>query len=384
MNKIEHCPNKDVVLIVMVLAVTAVFSSCSGSKGTVSGAAAVKPASMRQLYAEQGTPVSTRSLKGEDFSVYLDYPSVLEADSQATAYAGLTDVVRAINSKVGERVKRDDVIVEFSDDNARLLEAQAAFDGAQTAFKRISALYKTHDVSRQQFDQAQSQYDEASASLKAMHDTIYVRAPIDGYITQMNARLNQNAKAGAPLFTVTNSGGFEAKFYVGPGEINRIAVGQRVFVDTPPEAGKKSALEGRITQTAYTMDSAKQAFLVTASFSRSGADVTLATLAKQGYYSGKWIDAVVEVYHNPKALVLSRSEMLQSPDGTWSAFIDEDGKAKKLAVTPGETKGLEMEIKDGLKAGDILVSEGASVVEDGDKLNIVPSLLKNETLADAE
>jgi RND family efflux transporter MFP subunit len=371
--------------VICLLAALSLLVSCSGKKAQANAGEdnETQAASMRQLYARQGTPVSTRELKPRNFSVYLDYPSVLEASSQATAYAGLTDVVRAISVKVGDQVKRDQVIVSFSDDNPRLLQAQAAYNGAQTAYRRIVALYRTHDVSRQQYDQTRSQYDQAAAALKAMNDMIYVKAPIDGYVTQLNARLNQNAQAGSSLFTVTNSGGYEAKFYVSPDEINRIAAGERVYINNPPAPGKAAALEGRITQVAYTMDSQRQAFQITASFSTNGGAADLNALAKQGYYAGKWIDAVVEVYNNPNALVLSRTEMAQNEDGTWGAYLDIDGKARLMPVSVGQTSGLEMEITSGLKSGDTLISEGASMVQDGDRLNVVPGLLLKEKLADA-
>jgi RND family efflux transporter MFP subunit len=360
--------------------VLALLVSCAGSRHGAdkkTAATETSAASMQELYAQNGTPVSTRQLKAESFSVYLDYPSILEASSQATAYAGISDVVRKISVKVGDEVKRDDVIVSFSADNARLLQARAASNGADTAFKRLQALYKSHDVSEQQYDQARSQYDQAAAALKAVEDMVYVKAPISGIITQLNARLNQNAAAGSPLFTVTNKGGFEAKFYVGSDEIEKINIGARVYVNNPPARGETALVEGRITQVSLAMDTVRQAFPVTASFSLNpdmdGEQVK--ELARAGYYPGKWINAVVETYHNSDALVLSRTEMVQNADGSWHAYLNQDGKARSRKLTVGETSGLEMEIRNGLNPGDMLISEGASIVQDGDKLNVVKPLL---------
>jgi RND family efflux transporter MFP subunit len=374
------------VIVPALLAGSALLLSCSGEKDNAKTAEA-SSASMNALYAAQGTPVSTRTLSGEDFSVYLKYPSVLEASSQASAYAGLSEVVRAINAKVGDKVRRDQVIVGFSADNAQLAQAKVAYNAAETEFRRLASLYKTHDISEQQYQQVKSQYEQAGAALKAAQDMIQVKAPIDGYITQINVRLTQNVQAGTPLFTITNEGGFETKFYVDPSEISKIRMGERVYINKIPARGTPALLEGRVTQVSYSMDQQRQAFPITASFAASLERMdreTAQSFLEEGYFPGKWVDVVVEVYNKPDALVLSRTELIENDDGTWAVYRAVDGKARLTAVRLGQTEGLTMEIASGLSAGDVLVSEGATIVRDGDKLNVVQPLLARHALALAQ
>ena len=288
--------------------------SCAGTKEP--GEAAV---SMEQLYAGNGQPVSVRRLQAEDFSVYLKYPTVVYAASESTAYAGLSDVVRSIFVKVGDTVRQDDTIVSFSQDNQSLRQAALTHENALAAFNRSSALFKNNDISRQDYDSVRTQYEIAAVNLKAANDTVYVKAPISGTITQINVHATENVRPGTPLFTVSGRNGYEARFYVSAAEIDRIQTGARAFIDDPSQN-----IEGRITQISLTMDSQKQAFPVTAFFETSSNKLV----------SGMGVDLAVETYRNEKAIVLSRQELLETGEG-YTAFVAVQDIARPVAVKVG-------------------------------------------------
>jgi multidrug efflux pump subunit AcrA (membrane-fusion protein) len=105
---------KTMYLVLFLLVFLAL--SCSGNKDSAA-------ASMEQLPAENGQPVSVRKITPEDFSVFLKYPALIQASSESTAYAGLNDVVRTISARVGETVRQGDIIMSFSADNQILQQA---------------------------------------------------------------------------------------------------------------------------------------------------------------------------------------------------------------------------------------------------------------------
>ena len=339
-----------IVIVPVILMLFAV--SCGGGKKT-------SAASMEQLQAENGQPVSVRKLAAEDFSVYLKYPTVIYASSESTAYAALNDVVRSISVKVGDTVKQDETIVSFSADNQTLKQAALAFEDAETRYNRFSVLYKNNDISRQDFDTVKMQYEIAKANLKAANDMVYVKAPISGTITQINVRTTENVRPGTVLFTVSSRNGFEARFYVGANEIDRIQVGARAFINDPAQK-----MEGRITQVSLTMDSQKQSFPVTAFFDTGN----------RALISGMGVDIVVEVYHNEKAIVLSRRELIQGNNGA-AAYIADGQAVRQVFVQTGQERGLQLEIVSGLNEGDMLISEGVQRISADSKINIVPALL---------
>jgi RND family efflux transporter MFP subunit len=347
---------RKLLFAVLLFSVFLTFS-CGGKKENTA-------ASMEQLHAENGLPVSVRKLETEDFSVFLKYPALLHASSESIAYAGHDDVVRTISARVGDTVRQGATIVSFSADNRILQQATLAHDNARTAFERSSSLFSSNDISRQDFDAVRMQYEISSSNLRAANDMIYVKAPISGTITQINVRVTENVRPGTPLFTVSNSNGFEAMLYVGADEIERIQPGARAFIDLSRGNQEGQSIEGRITQVSLTMDSQKQSFPVTAVF--GGGNRRLV--------SGMNVDITVETYRNEKAIVLSRQELVQTETGP-TAFVVEDNRLRQVAVQTGEERGLRLEIIGGLSEGDQIVSEGVHRINPQSKINIVPAIL---------
>jgi len=335
--------------------------NCGGNKKN-------EAASMEQLYAENGFPISIRQLETEDFSVFLKYPAVINASSESIARAALDDVVRNISARVGQTVKQGDVIVSFSSDNKTLQQAVLAHENARNAFNRANTLFRSNDISRQDFDSVRMQYELAQTNLKAANDMVYVKAPISGTIAQINVHVTENVRPGMPLFTVSNNNAFEARLYVGVFEIERIKVGARAFIERPKNRPESQIIEGRVTQVSMIMDSQKQAFPVTVTV--DGSNYRLV--------SGINIDMLIETYRNEKAIVLSKQEIV--PNGIGPAvFITEDPAAqpprvRKVAVQTGEEKGMRIEITGGLNEGDYIVSEGVQSITAESKINIVPAV----------
>jgi RND family efflux transporter MFP subunit len=324
--------------------------SCAGNEDP--GEAAV---SMERLYAEKGRPVSVRRLEAEDFSVYLKYPTIVYAASESTAYASLSDVVRKISAKVGDTVEQDEVIVSFSADNQSLRQAALAHENTFAAFKRSRALFGNNDISRQEYDSVRTQYEIARANLKAADDMVYVKAPIAGTITQINIHPTENVRSGTPLFTISDGSGYEARFYVSAAEIDRIQAGARAFINDPSRN-----IEGRVTQISLTMDSRMQAFPVTAFFGTTSSKLI----------SGMGVDLSVETYRNEKAIVLSRSELIETAEAL-TAFVAVENTARQFAVQAGNVQGLRLEITGGLEEGDLLISGGIQNLAPDTKINIV-------------
>jgi RND family efflux transporter MFP subunit len=324
--------------------------SCAGSKDPGEAAA-----SMERLYAEQGRPVTVRCLEVEDFSVYLKYPTVVYASSESTAYASLNDVVRKIYAKVGDTVEQDEIIVSFSADNQSLRQAALAHENAFSAFKRIGALFENNDIARQEYDSVRTQYEIARANLKAADDMVYVKTPIAGTITRINVRPTENVRPGTPLFTISGRNGYEARFYVSAAEIDRIQAGARAFIKDPSRN-----IEGRVTQISLAMDSRTQAFPVSAFFGTTSGKLV----------SGMGVDISVETYRNEKAIVLSRSELIETAEGL-TAFVAVENTARQVAVQTGHEQGLLLEISGGLEEGNLLVSGGVQNLAPDTKINIV-------------
>jgi membrane fusion protein, multidrug efflux system len=337
------------------------LASCSGKNQSAAK-------SMEQIYAEKGRPVEIRTVLPQSFSAFLEYPAEFRARTQSTAYAKISDVVRTISVHVGQKVKRDDIILSFSLDNSDYQQAKMSYGNAQLNYNRMKSLFAAAGVSRQDYDNAQTQYQLAAERFRSVSELVYVKSPIDGYITQLNVQTSANVNPGDALFTVSNQDGFEAYFYVMPEEIGDIQPGEKALVK-----GRQETIEGRVTEVSLNLDPVRKAFLVKAFF--AGKPKTLV--------SGMNVDISVEVYKNSAALVMNQKELV-SDGSSWAAYVVKDGTAQKQDVVFGRQQGIAYEITDGIAKGDKLVTVGAQNLSDGEKVNIItPALVKADNSRDA-
>jgi len=332
-------------LALLSVIVIAFVASCGGAR------AAIGSKSMAQIYAEEGMPVAVKRIALEPFSVYLQYPATLQARSQAAAAASLNEVVREIHGKVGDFVHRDDVVVRLSQDNANYQQAKTALESAQATYERFKTMFANSAVSPQDFDAVKVRYAQAEAGFKTIDDMINVKAPIDGYLTRLDAQVSDNVYPGAPLFTVSRLDAIDAKIWVGADEIGQIKTGQSAVVD-----GVGPKMDGSVAQVALVMDAQRRAFPVTVSFANPRFILS----------SGAMADVSVEVYRS-QAIVVSQAELLRE-GGTYYAFVVENGQARRRELSLGRQSGLSFEVLGGLKVGEELVAEGAQELSDGVKV----------------
>jgi RND family efflux transporter MFP subunit len=342
---------KKSVFMSCLAAAALTFSACSKeSSGDLK--------SMEQIHNEEGLPVVTREMQPSTFVTFLKYPATLRARSESTAKAGLSDVVRTIHVRLGDSVKKDDVIISLSQDNPGYQQAQANFANAEATYKRTQSLFSSNGVSRQNLDNAKTQYEVARANLKAMDDEINVKAPISGIVTRLDVRVTDNVQSGTVLFTVSNLDSIEARVWVSAKDIRLITPGITVQAEWLGET-----ISGKVGQVNMIMDTEKKAFLVLADFSNTQHLLT----------SGMTLDVELQTYRNEEAIYIHRKEMV-TENGIPCVYVVAGDIAQRRQITLGKSQGLFLEVTQGLNPGDLLISEGSQMVQDGGRVYSVNAL----------
>ena len=114
--------------------------ACMGC-GVHAGSGKQASRSMEQIYKEDGVPVRVRILATKPFSAYLKYPATLKARLESAAVASIPEVVREVHARIGDHVRKGDVIVSLSQDNANYQQAKAARDAAEATYTRFKTMY---------------------------------------------------------------------------------------------------------------------------------------------------------------------------------------------------------------------------------------------------
>lgn len=312
---------------------------------------------MTQLHKENGVPVKVTNVKIGSFQAELKYNAMLTGYEETSKYAPLGEKIERINVKVGDYVKKDQVLVTFPQDNpsAKYNQAKVAFENSRKMFERYKNLFETGGISKQQLDNIETQYEVDKANWDAVKQMINVKAPISGYVTKLPIRETDNVKKKELLFTISNLNKLKAKVKVPESAINEVKVGNDAIAEWN---GMK--IDGKVIQVDMAMDRASQSFITVLEFYNKERKI------KSG------ITADIEIFSEADENVISieRKNLIRK-NGNNFVYVAKNGQAKLKQVELGKSKGLEVEITKGLKEGDKLITQGQLLLEDGSKINII-------------
>jgi RND family efflux transporter MFP subunit len=313
--------------------------------------------SMEQIHAEEGVPVRVETVRLEPFTIEHTYNGVLTGELESSAKAKVSDAVASVYFEVGDRVSEGTVVLTFPTDNpaAQYFQAKVSYENATSTLERMEALYKDGGISKQDLDNTRTQYEVAKANWDAAEQAVRVEAPLSGIITQLNVRESDNVEPGDVLFTVSRAGRLKARLWVPESQIADMTLGAGATATW----GRRT-LDGEVTQVDMSLNSEKQAFGVLVEFDNPDLLVM----------SGVNAEITVMLPTGRDAIVIDRRSVFRE-DSRYFVYVAEGSLANKREVVPGRTQGLSLEITSGLQAGDILITEGGMLLEDGSKINVV-------------
>jgi membrane fusion protein (multidrug efflux system) len=345
----EHAMKKYLLLLLLLSLVPLLFTGCGRDSQAAN--------SLEQIYAEEGIPVRTRELKPSVFQTWRTYNADLTGIEESSAHSMVLDKVEKLYVKVGDYVQKDQVVLSFPKDTptARYHQAQVAYENARVSYERIKNLFESGGVSRQELDNAKTAYDVAAADWSAASQTIEVRAPISGYITKLDVMESDNVDHGDELFTISRTERLKAKVWAAESEIMNM---RRGLAATAEWNG--IVLKGNVVQVDMALNQDMKAFGVVVEFENPGSRMPLGVTA----------EVRVSTYQNPDALVVERKDLV-SEGGEQFAYVAAGGAAEKRRIVQGRQQGLDVEVVEGLRAGEDLIVEGQMLLRDGAKIKVV-------------
>lgn len=336
---------------ILLFAVPVLFTTgCGGDEKT-------SAKSMEQIRSEEGVPIKIEVVKYKPFEKYYSFFAKLSGIKEATKSALIGGKIEKINAKVGDKVKKDQVIVQFAEDNPGLQYEQAknAYENAEKTYKRMKALLEAGETAQANFDGAETQYLVAKRNYEAMKQVLFIEAPFDGTIVDIKVNEGDNVKNETHLFAISQLDKMRAKVWATEEEIAHIKDGMKAEINFN---GK--IYTGKVVETSIAADRMKQAFYAEVEFYNPRLELK----------SGVTMDIKILTYSNKKAVVIPRNLVMTDENGTY-VFLENNGKALKQYVGNGNDSGINYEIKTGLKPGDKLIIEGGALLADGNKVKTI-------------
>jgi RND family efflux transporter MFP subunit len=296
----------------------------------------------------------------------------LVADRQSKITPKISGKVVRLNFDVGDNVKSGQVlaVLESTNVQAQLDEANAALQQADREWKRQSALWKDGVTTKSQLDGAEAQLKGARARVDQiqinMQDMI-VRAPFDGTIATKNTEVGEvissvmmgqvagTLPAGA-ICTLVDLKTLEVVADVNEGSIGQLREGQdaEVSVDAFPNRKWKGVLR----QIIPTADRAKATVQVKVKIIDPGDRLLPEMSSSVSFLQSERTDAEL---HEPPRIWLPASAVANGQ----VAVVGADKHIALRHVTTGAVREQRIEITSGINAGDRIVSNGAEKLENG-------------------
>jgi RND family efflux transporter MFP subunit len=336
-------------LILAIISISIITACSSGEKQ--------KSLSMEEIQKQEGIPVKTEIIKPRLFTKHLRFVGKFKGIRQTTVGAMIGGRIEKIHAKPGEKVRKDQVIIEFPEDApaSQIQQAKAAYEVAEKTYKRLKALFEAGQVSQAKLDGAEAQYLVNKRNYEVMRQMLKLDAPYDGTVTEIMVHEGDNVKAKTPLFTVAQLNKMKIRIWLSDNERMQIHKGMKAIAT----AGGKSFV-GKVSEISVAIDPMKQAFYADLIFDNSKGEIL----------PGLTANVEIVIYENPRAIVVPRNLVL-SEDSKHFVFITRDSKAIKKFVTIANSNGTYYEIASGLNVGDSIVTQGILRLRNGAKVKVV-------------
>jgi membrane fusion protein, multidrug efflux system len=311
--------------------------------------------------------VSTAIARESTWQPTVEAVGSFSASKQTALSAEVSGLVTAIHFDSGERVHAHQPLVELNPapllaDLAQL-EAQRAL--AEVNLKRDEAQLKVQAISQAVVDTDRATLKSVAAQVQAQKALIAqktIAAPFSGQLGIRQVNLGQYLAPGTTVVTLQKLDPMEIDFTVPQSQIDLIHVGMKADLETTATRGGKYA--ATVTAIEPQLDTTTRNLKVRARVPNPTGELLPGVFATVRITEGEPRQYVTlpnaAVAYNPYgATVFIVKEVGTGPNGTPKLSVEQ------RFITPGLTRGDQVAILQGVKAGETVVTAGQLKLRNG-------------------
>jgi multidrug efflux pump subunit AcrA (membrane-fusion protein) len=245
---------------------------------------------------------------------------------------------------------------ELDQSGVDIVQARNQYSIAKRHLDTLLALGKQQQLKAAagQLESAKGKYMGAEAQLSYSE----IRSPIDGVVTDRPLYPGEMAAAGTAVVTVMDLSAVIAKAHIPQADAQLLKVGDQGTISVP---GLDRPVEGTVTVVSPALDP-----------NSTTVEVWLeAKNPKQQLKPGTSVQLSLTAKTVKDALVVPAAAVITAADGTSVVMVaGSDGRAHQKAVKLGIRQDDDMQILEGIDAGDKVVTMGAYGLPDNTKIKV--------------
>lgn len=306
----------------------------------------------------------------------------LVADRRAQIGPPFSGRVVQLNFDTGSKVKKGDPLAVIQSDQlqAQQRQVEASLADARREHQRQLALWKDGVTSRSLLDSAEARMKIAEAQLEevrvSLRDSI-VRAPFDGTITAKNTEIGEivspvgftssfsNSSGGGSIGSLADLNTIEVEADVNEASIGKLREGHPAEITVDAYPGKR--WRGTLRKIIPTADRAKGVVKVKVAFADPAEGLLPDMSATASFLDTPRTDQ--ELTELPK-IWIQESAVINDPAGSRVFVLDTENELKTRTVTTGDTREGRVEIRDGLRDGERVVTSSGAGLASGQKVRL--------------
>ncbi len=305
--------------------------------------------------------VATAELKSGVFRHFIDLQGRVEADESVMATSQIPGALKRVYVDNGDFVKKGQLLAEIED--AVMVKSLAELEGqlkvAEDLYNRQKSLWEQNIGSEVQFIQARNGKESLERSIATMKENwamTKIYAPTSGTVDMVMLKQGQAIAPGVPLCNILNLDKLLIKGEVTEAYAAKVKKGDIVQVYFPDLDKEVS------TKVSY----------VSKSINPVNRTFTIECELGKGDYRANQI-AVLKIvdYQSPKAITIPINLIQTAEDGDYVLILEpstesKKGVARKAPVQQGQNYSGYVEILNGLKEGDKVITTGFQDVTIGE------------------
>lgn len=355
--------------------------------GTLLLAAACGNKNQQGMQGPPAVPVATQEVSLADAVYYDELPATVKALSEVELRPQVNGYITGIHFTEGSKVKKGQKLYSIDQQQseaayrqalANLSVQEANLDKAQKDVERYRELNKRDAIAKQQVDYAeatfaaaQKQVEAAKASVQSVQTNVRyatIVAPFDGTIGISAVRLGASVSPGVTLLnTISSDDPIAVDVTIDQREIYR-------FTQLQSQAAAKNDSTFRLVfgQDVYPYPG-KIAIIDRAVDAQTGTLKMRLTFPNPDHTLRAGMSGSVHILSKASKSVMIPYKAVNEQLGEFFVYMVDSTKATQRKIILGEKVGRNIIVKDGLKEGDVIITEGIQNLREGTPINISQS-----------
>jgi RND family efflux transporter MFP subunit len=276
----------------------------------------------------------------------------------------------SLNVELGNPVRKGQTLGRIDNQMQALAvrNAEGQLADARQNVERYKNLLEGGAATQAQYDQYQLAFQNATNQLAQARRQLanaVVTAPINGQITRKAAEAGAFLSPGAAIVTIVDVSRLKVQLNVAENDVYALRPGDPVSITTTVYPGV--TYPGKITFISPAGDEAHN----------YPVEVSFANQAKNPLKAGTYVDVAFNRESQAPSLQIPREALVGSVKNAQVYVVGDDNLTRLRKVTIGADNGDYLEVLQGLKEGERVVTTGQINLTDSTRVNVIGNPARN-------